>query len=67
MRPDSAYDGAFIRVRTLGCAVEYAGIRVRDGTTAAEAVELVANRLRLDAGERAGRRLVCARAARADS
>ena len=32
LRPPASADGAFVRVRTLGFAVEYAGIRVREGS-----------------------------------
>ena len=35
-------EGAFIRIRALGHAVAYAGVRVQEGTTAAETIELVA-------------------------
>ena len=41
-------EGAFIRIRALGHAVAYAGVRVQEGTTAAETIELVATKL-LDA------------------
>ena len=58
LRPPASADGAFVRVRTLGFAVEYAGIRVREGTTASETVNLVASKLRLDAAERRSRQLV---------
>ena len=40
-------EGAFIRIRALGHAVAYAGVRVQEGTTAAETIELVATKLRM--------------------
>mmetsp|Transcript_15214 Transcript_15214/g.49574 ORF Transcript_15214/g.49574 Transcript_15214/m.49574 type:complete len:497 (+) Transcript_15214:92-1582(+) len=43
-------EGSFVRIRTLNFAVEYAGIRVRETTTAAETIRLVASKLRLDEG-----------------
>lgn len=50
--------GSFVRVRTLGFAVEYAGIRVRESTTAEETITLVASKLRLDGAERQRRKIV---------
>lgn len=50
--------GSFVRVRTLGFAVEYAGIRVRESTTADETITLVASKLRLDGAERQRRKIV---------
>ena len=50
--------GSFVRIRTLNFAVEYAGIRVRETTTAEETITLVASKLRLDATERARRKIV---------
>lgn len=50
--------GSFVRVRTLGFAVEYAGIRVRETTTAEETIALVSSKLRLDSSDRARRRIV---------
>lgn len=47
-----------MRVRTLGFAVEYAGIRVRETTTADETIALVSSKLRLDSNERARRKMV---------
>ena len=53
-------EGAFIRIRALGHAVAYAGVRVQEGTTAAETIELVATKLRMSEDERLSKRLVCA-------
>ena len=53
-------EGAFIRIRALGHAVAYAGVRVQEGTTAAETIELVAKKLRMSEDERLSKRLVCA-------
>ena len=53
-------EGAFIRIRALGHAVAYAGVRVQEGTTAAETIELVATKLRTSEDERLSKRLVCA-------
>ena len=55
---DVGADGSFVRIRTLNFAVEYAGIRVRETTTADETIALVASKLRLDAGEKARRKIV---------
>ena len=53
-------EGAFIRIRALGHAVAYAGVRVQEGTTAAETIDLVAKKLRMSEDERLSKRLVCA-------
>ena len=53
-------EGAFIRTRALCHAVAYAGVRVQEGTTAAETIELVATKLRMSEDERLSKRLVCA-------
>ena len=53
-------EGAFIRIRALGHAGAYAGVRVQEGTTAAETIELVATKLRMSEDERLSKRLVCA-------
>ena len=53
-------EGAFIRIRALGHAVAYAGVRVQEGTTAAETIDLVATKLRMSEDERLSKRLVCA-------
>ncbi|KAJ1453886.1 hypothetical protein M885DRAFT_618581 [Pelagophyceae sp. CCMP2097] len=50
--------GAFLRVRTPGFAVEYAGVKIGGATTAADAVSLVAEKLRLSEKHAAARRLV---------
>ena len=56
----TAVEGAFIRIRALGHAVAYAGVRVQEGTTAAETIELVATKLRMGEDEKFSKRLVCA-------
>mmetsp|Transcript_14119 Transcript_14119/g.18866 ORF Transcript_14119/g.18866 Transcript_14119/m.18866 type:complete len:274 (-) Transcript_14119:1166-1987(-) len=50
--------GSFLRIRTLNFAVEYAGIRVRETTTAADTIALVSSKLRLDAKEQSRRKIV---------
>ena len=55
-------EGAFIRIRALGHAVAYAGVRVQEGTTAAETIELVATKLRMSEDEPLRQPLVLAHA-----